>query len=126
MNRVDYLQAVIDSQKSPIEVFMDMQSNPNSAIIIDVRIGDKVFLKEKVFGAQEISLIQLEEHLDSLDKSKLIYVTTWSASCTLAKQASIILIKHGFTVLEIGGGNESWKATDLPMEEIRLDEGIVK
>lgn len=126
MNRIDYLQAVIESQKSPIEVFMDVQSNPESAMIIDVRIGDKIFLKEKVFGAKEIPLIELEEHLESLDKSKLIYVTTWSSSCTLAKQASIFLLQHGFTVLEIGGGNESWKTTNLPMEEISLDEVTTK
>lgn len=122
MNRLDYLNAVIDSQRSPIEVFMGMQEAPDSAVVIDVRIGDKVFLKEKISGALEIPLLALEASLQSLDKEKLIYVTTWGASCTLAKQASVILLENGFTVLEIGGGNESWKASGLPMEAIRVDE----
>ena len=122
MNRIDYLQAVIESQRSPIEVFMGMQEDKESAIIIDVRIGDKAFLKEKIAGALEIPLLALEANLATLDKTKLIYVTTWGASCTLAKQASIILINNGFQVLEIAGGNESWAATNLPMEEILVSE----
>lgn len=118
MNRLDYLQAVIESQRSPYEVFMGIQANKNESIIIDVRIGDKVFLKEKIQGAIEISLLELPTKLGLLDKSKQIYVTTWNGSCTLAKQASILLIQKGYQVLEIGGGNEAWKTSLLPMEEI--------
>lgn len=118
MERVDYLQAVIDSQRSPIEVFMGIQENKEAFEVIDVRIGDPEFLKEKIVGAKEIPLIALEDRLSELDKSKLIYVVTWSASCTLAKQASILLLNHGYQVLEIAGGNEAWKATGLPMQEV--------
>lgn len=118
MNRTEYLQAVIDSQKSPIEVFMDLQSKPDSIIIVDVRIGDRAFLKEKIFNALEIPLNDFENRINEIEKSKKIYVTTWSNSCTLAKQASIILIEKGYQVMEIGGGNEAWKLMNLPMEEI--------
>lgn len=118
MERVDYLQAVIDSQRSPIEVFMGIQENKEAFEVVDVRIGDPEFLKEKIVGAKEIPLIALEDRLNELDKSKLIYVVTWSAACTLAKQASILLLNHGYQVLEIAGGNEAWKATGLPMQEV--------
>ena len=118
MNRLDYLQSVIDSQKSPIEVFMQMQEDPESAVIVDVRIGDKQFLKEKVLNAKEIPLDELGGRLADLDKSRQIYVTTWNSSCTLAKQASIMLINSGFNVLELAGGNEAWNAQGLPMVEV--------
>lgn len=120
MNRIDYLQAIIESQKSPMEVFMGVQDSPHANLIIDVRIGDKVFLKEKIANAQEISLLELPNAFKSLDKNKMIYVTTWNDSCTLAKQASILLIENGFKVMEIGGGNEAWKAMELPMEPIEV------
>lgn len=34
------------------------------------------------------------------------------------KQASLLLLNHGDQVLEIAGGNETWKATNLPMQEV--------
>lgn len=123
MKRLDYLQAVIDSQRSPIEVFMGLQEKPEAFEIIDVRIGEKEFLKEKIMNAKEIPLIQLETQLDLLDKTKLIYVTTWNNSCTLAKQASLLLLSKGFQVLEIAGGNEAWKESGLPMSD--LEQGDV-
>ncbi|MGM0338802.1 hypothetical protein IGK47_001885 [Enterococcus sp. AZ007] len=118
MERMDYLQAVIDSQKTPIEVFMGIQENKDAFEVVDVRIGEPEFLKEKIVGAKQIPLMALESRLNELDKSKLIYVVTWNAACTLAKQASILLLNHGYQVLEIGGGNEAWKAMGLPMQEI--------
>lgn len=120
MERMEYLQAVIDSQRSPIEVFMGMQENNEASEIVDVRIGDSEFLKEKIAGAKEIPLMVLQERLGELDKSKMIYVVTWSSSCTLAKQASILLLSNGYQVLEIAGGNEAWKSTGLPMEEVSV------
>lgn len=122
MKITEYLQAVIDSQRSPIEVFMGRQEEKNSAIIVDVRIGDPAFLKEKIQGAVEIPLIELGSRMRELDKNKIIYLTTWNASCTLAKQASIILLNAGYNVLEIAGGNEAWRTTNLPMQEIACPE----
>ena len=121
-NRINYLQTVIASQRSPIEVFMGMQQEPNSALIIDVRIGNPAFLKEKINDALEIPLTELHANLDKLDKNKLIYVSTWNYGCNLAKQASLILLSNGFNVMEIAGGNENWKATGLPMVELEQNE----
>ncbi|MGM0338814.1 MULTISPECIES: rhodanese-like domain-containing protein [unclassified Enterococcus] len=118
MTRKEYLQAVIDSQRSPIEVFMGIQEKPEAFEVVDVRIGDPAFLKEKIVNAKQIPLIELNERLTELDKTKLIYVATWSGACTLAKQASLILLENGYNVLEIAGGNEAWAATELPMEPV--------
>ncbi|ALS02611.1 hypothetical protein ATZ33_14875 [Enterococcus silesiacus] len=118
MNRIDYLQAVVESQRSPIEVFMNLNEKPESGIIVDVRIAEKAFLQEKIKGALEISLIELPSKLDQLPQGRTIYVTTWSGACTLAKQASLLLLDAGFSVIEIGGGNVAWKESGLPMEEI--------
>lgn len=79
MERRDYLKVVIDSQRSPIEVFMGIQENKEASEVVDVRIGDPEFLKEKNVGTKEIPLLALESRMNELDKSKLFYVVTWSA-----------------------------------------------
>ena len=118
MDRKEYLQAVCDSQISPMEVFMKQQETPDFYYIIDVRIGPKEFRAEKIVGAVEIPLIDLPQKLESLPRDKKIAVATWGAFCTLAKQASLMLLNAGFDVIEIGGGVAAWKELNLPVEPI--------
>lgn len=118
MKRMEYLQNVIESQKSPIEVFMGMQEDASSYFVVDVRIGDSAFLKEKIAGATEIPLNILADNLEFLKDKKMVFLTTWGPYCTLAKQASIILLNAGIPCLEIAGGNQGWKETGLPMAEV--------
>jgi rhodanese-related sulfurtransferase len=115
-SRTDYLQAVCDSQISPIEVFMKQQESPDFYYIIDVRIGPKEIKGEKIAGAVELPLTELPQKLDSLPRDKKIAVVTWGVQCTLAKAASLILLNAGFDVVEIGGGLAAWKESNLPVE----------
>jgi rhodanese-related sulfurtransferase len=118
MSRTDYLQAVCDSQISPMEVFMKQQENPDFYYIVDVRIGPKEFKGEKIAGAVEIPLAELPKKLDSLPRDKKIAVATWGVQCTLAKAASLMLLNAGFDVVEIGGGVAAWKESQLPVEPV--------
>ncbi|MDR3307982.1 MAG: rhodanese-like domain-containing protein [Coriobacteriales bacterium] len=115
MSRKEYLQAVIDSQVSPMEVFLKQQESPDFYYVIDVRIGPKEFRGEKILGAVEIPLFELGPKLDTVPRDKKIAVATWGSHCTLAKQASLILLDAGFDVTEIGGGVAAWKESQLPV-----------
>jgi rhodanese-related sulfurtransferase len=115
-SRTDYLQAVCDSQISPIEVFMKQQENPDFYYIIDVRIGPKEIKGEKIAGAVEIPLTELPQKLGDLPRDKKIAVVTWGVECTLAKAASLMLLNAEYDVVEIGGGVAAWKAAQLPVE----------
>jgi hypothetical protein len=42
-SRTDYLQAVCDSQVSPVEVIMKQQQDPGFSYIVDVRVGPQEF-----------------------------------------------------------------------------------
>jgi rhodanese-related sulfurtransferase len=99
-----------------MEVFMKQQENPDYYYIIDVRIGPKEFRGEKISGSVEIPLVELPQNLESLPKGKKIAVATWGAQCTLAKQASLMLLNAGYDVVEIGGGVAAWKESNLPVE----------
>ena len=114
----EYLQAVCDSQISPMEVFMKQQETPDYYYIVDVRIGPKEFRAEKIAGAVEIPLVELPSKLDSLPRDKKIAVATWGVFCTLAKQASLMLLNAGYDVVEIGGGVSAWKELRLPVEPV--------
>jgi rhodanese-related sulfurtransferase len=117
-SRTDYLQAVCDSQISPMEVFMKQNEDPGFYYIVDVRIGPSEFKGEKIAGATEIPLTDLPQKLDSLPRDKKIAVYTWGAHCTLAKAASLMLLNAGLDVVEIGGGVAAWKESNLPAEPV--------
>ena len=118
MDRKEYLQAVCDSQISPMEVFMQQQEDPGHFHIVDVRIGPSQFRAEKILGAVEIPLTELPQQLDALPRDKKIAVATWGSYCTLGKAASLILLNAGFDVVEIGGGVAAWKESNLPVEPV--------
>ena len=118
MDRKEYLQAVCDSQLSPMEIFMKQQEDPEFYCIVDVRIGPAEFRAEKIPGALEIPLMELPQSLGSLPRDKTIAVATWGSYCTLAKQASLMLLDAGFDVIEVGGGLAGWKENGLPVEPV--------
>ncbi|GHV02511.1 hypothetical protein FACS1894211_14040 [Clostridia bacterium] len=116
--RIEYLQAVCDSQISPVEVFMKQQETPGSYYVIDVRIGPKQVRGVKILGAVEIPLPELPQHFAGLPRDKKIAVATWGTQCTLAKAASLMLLNAGYDVIEIGGGLAAWKESGLPTEPV--------
>lgn len=48
MKCIEYLQAVIDSPKNPIEIFRESQKSQNPVMIVDVRKGPSAFLKGNI------------------------------------------------------------------------------
>ncbi|TLG76742.1 rhodanese-like domain-containing protein [Culicoidibacter larvae] len=116
-NRINYLNAVVESQLSPTEVVELATSTPNKIQHVDVRIAPAEFKKNKPMGAIEIPVIELTQRLNELSKDKLIVVSTWGPTCSLAKQASIILLENGYEVVELSGGIALWEEFNFPVEK---------
>lgn len=116
-NRINYLNAVVESQLSPAEVAEMEAKNPDKVQHVDVRIAPAEFKKNKPLGAIEIPVIELNQRLNELPKDKLIVLSTWGTACTLAKKASIILLENGYEVVELAGGIASWEEYNFPVEK---------
>ena len=82
--------------------------NDKNVFLLDVRTQDE-FSKEYIEGAKLIPIQALSENLSQLQnvKSKKIIVYCHSGNRSVA--ASRILVKNGFTPLNMKGGITQWK-----------------
>lgn len=82
--------------------------NDKNVFLLDVRTQDE-FSKEYIKGATLIPIQVLSENLSKLQpvKSKKIIVYCHSGNRSVA--ASRILVKNGFTPLNVKGGISQWK-----------------
>jgi rhodanese-related sulfurtransferase len=118
MNQTELLKIQVESTFSPMDYMMFNKEKPNTSIIVDVRNAPPHMKKEKIQGALEIPLNELEQRLDKLPKDPLIVVYCWDVWCNMAKKASIILLEHGYQVKELSGGIASWTTLKLPTEAV--------
>jgi rhodanese-related sulfurtransferase len=101
-----------------MDCLSEMKKNPDNYIVVDVRNAPAHIRKEKIQGALEIAQVDLEANLDQLDKDKTIIVYCWETWCNLGAKSAIALIKHGYTVKELGGGIAAWNTLNLPTEQL--------
>jgi rhodanese-related sulfurtransferase/DNA-binding MarR family transcriptional regulator len=118
MNQKELLENQIEATISPMDYLAFSKENPNTAVLIDVRNAPPHLKKEKIKGALEIPLNELEQHLSELPKDKLIVVYCWDVWCNMAKKASLVLIEHGYQVKELSGGIAAWTSLNLPVESL--------
>lgn len=116
MKNIDILKAQIELTVSPMDYLFLKKQNPENYILVDVRNAPAELKKEKIEGAIEIPLNQLESELSNLPNDKIIVVYCWDTWCNMAKKASILLLENGYQVKELTGGIASWKTLNLPLE----------
>jgi len=93
------------------KVAYEMLQNDNNVTLLDVRTVEEFKKDGKIAGAKLIPLGQLSQNLNMLDKSKKVLVYCRSGNRSVA--ASRILESNGFTVVNMSGGIEKWKAEHL-------------
>lgn len=113
MNRLDFFKARLEANMSPMEYVRSVKENPHQYLLLDVRVGPPDIKKDKIEGAVEIPLDQLEERLAELPKDKEIIAYCWDTWCTLAAKAAIILLENGYGAKEMHGGIAAWKTLGL-------------
>jgi DNA-binding MarR family transcriptional regulator/rhodanese-related sulfurtransferase len=118
MNQTELLRMQIEATFSPMDYMAFNKENPNASVIVDVRNAPPHLKKEKIKGALEIPLNELDKQLDKLPKNKLIVVYCWDVWCNMAKKASVFLLEHGYQVKELSGGIASWTTLKLPVEPV--------
>jgi len=96
------------------KVAYEMVQNDDNVTLLDVRTIEEFKKDGKIAGAKLIPLQVLSQNLKMIDKSKkvLVYCRSGSRSVT----ASRLLGNEGFTVINMSGGINSWKASSLPVE----------
>lgn len=118
MNQRELLKEQIEATFSPMDYMAFSKENPNGAIMVDVRNAPPHLKKEKIKGALELPLNELEKHLEELPKDKLIVVYCWDVWCNMAKKASLLLLENGYQVKELSGGIAAWTSLKLPVETL--------
>lgn len=115
MNQISYFKNRVESTFSPMDYMTEKKRQPENYLLIDVRNGAPALKKEKIQGALEIPLSELEIRLDEIPKDKEIVLYCWDVWCNTAAKASIMLIENGYSVKELNGGIAAWKTMGFPL-----------
>jgi len=96
---------------SPKQAYTLMK-NESNVILLDVRTPEE-FSSEHIEGATLIPVQKLSENLSKLDNAKEKKIIVYCHSGTRSVAASRILVKNGFTPLNVTGGILEWKSEGL-------------
>ena len=96
----------------------NMLKNKENIRIIDVRQRAD-YAKEHIPQAENLPKDRWES-FEGLERDKVNVVYCYSEACHLAAEAAKNFAEHGFSVMELEGGFETWETNHLPTET--LDE----
>jgi len=122
VNSLEYFKIRLESTVSPMGLAKAFKECPNDICLVDVRIGSKSLLKEKIKNAVLIPQNEIVERMSELPKEKEIWLYCWETWCSLAVQAAIPLLENGFKVKELYGGIGAWKTLNFPVESIEIND----
>ncbi|MDQ1297978.1 MAG: hypothetical protein QG558_517 [Campylobacterota bacterium] len=98
---------------SPKQAHALLQQNPNITLV-DVRTAEE-YAKEHLAGATLLPVQDLSENLSKLTRVKDKKIIVYCRSGTRSVAASRILVKNGFTPLNVTGGINAWKGEGLSL-----------
>jgi len=99
---------------SPKVAYEMIENNDGNLTILDVRTPEEFKKDGHLANAKLIPLGQLSQNLNMLDKSKKILVYCRSGSRSV--QGTRLLVKNGFSPVNMDGGINGWKAEKLPLK----------
>lgn len=118
MNKLEYLEMHLNLTISPMDYMGEIKNNPDDYFLVDVRNAPPHLKKEKIQGAVEIPLNEINQQLEKFPKDKQIVVYCWDTWCNMGKKASLSLLKNGYNVKEMTGGIAAWNTLELPVEKL--------
>ncbi|MHC5062322.1 MAG: rhodanese-like domain-containing protein [Planctomycetota bacterium] len=110
---VAYFEDKLDFTTGPMELNAMIERNDN-IMIIDVR-GPDDYGKGHIPGAVNLPKDSWDT-FSGLDKDRVNIVYCYSEVCHLAAGAAKRFAEAGFSVMELEGGFDTWKAFNLPVE----------
>ena len=94
---------------------LQSRAQDGTVTVLDVRPADE-FASGHLPGAVNMSVQDLEHHLDALPKDREVVAYCRGAYCVLSFEAVAHLRKQGYTARRLEDGYPEWKAAGLPVE----------
>jgi rhodanese-related sulfurtransferase len=110
---VDYFDAKLEFTTGPIEL-NEMIERGDNISIIDVRKGED-YRKGRIPGSVNLASERWDS-FEGLSKDRPNIVLCYSQQCHLAARACRFFAEHGYPVMELEGGFETWQKHSLPIE----------
>ena len=126
MSQIDFFKNRVESTFSPMDYMQASKQNFDEYVLLDVRNGPPQLRMEKIEGALEIPLSELENRLSELPKEKVIILYCWDVWCNTAAKAAIILINNEYKVKELSGGIAAWKNMNFPVSPIITSDSSIE
>lgn len=110
---IRYFEDKLDFTTGPLELYHMMDGGENINII-DVRSSDDFATSHIPFAK---NLPKDSWHtMSGLDKDRVNIMYCYSEVCHLGAEAAKRFAEAGFSVMELEGGFDAWKAQNLPIE----------
>jgi rhodanese-related sulfurtransferase len=98
----------------PVELNRALEQSAD-IIVVDVR-AEEDYRRSHIPGAINLPQERWDTY-EGLSREKLNVLYCYSHVCHLAATAAVQFADHGFSVMEMDGGYEAWKANDLKSEK---------
>lgn len=109
----DYFESKLEFTTGPYELRGMIQSNEGIKII-DVRMTED-YKDGHIPCATNLPKDEWAS-FEGLDKEKVNVIYCYSEACHLAAAASKFFADHGYSVMELEGGFDTWEDFNLPIE----------
>ena len=108
-----YFESKLAFTTGPVELDRAIK-NGDLITVVDVRAPDD-FAKGHITGAISLPREQWES-VEGLHRDRLNVVYCYTQQCHLATAAALEFAKKGYPVMELEGGFEAWKESELEVE----------
>ncbi len=107
ISAAEYFRTKLQFETTPHDLKRDMEAG--HVVLLDVR-DEQSYKTERIPGAKNVPLTQLERHLAEMPNGKTLVTYCWNITCAAATKAALILAEKGYKVQELVGGIGEWKA----------------
>ena len=110
-----YFENKLAFTTGPVELDRWIKSGQDNLVVVDVRAAED-FAKGHIPGAINVPMEQWENPR-ALSKDKTNVVYCYTQQCHLAANACVRFAGRGYPVMELEGGFEAWRESELDVEQ---------
>ena len=103
---VEFFRAKLQFETTPHTLKYNLEQG--KVFLIDVRDAES-FAKERIPGAANFPLTELEKSYSKLPQDKTLVTYCWNITCAMATKAALQLAEKGFKVQELMGGLDEFR-----------------